>query len=87
MAKGKKAARPECERAITLVQSVQKGDWVTRPHCEAGDMEVLGLDPPLLDWAYDGPEIAGCPRPWRHMWGAGTGKKNPKNPQRRDDWR
>ena len=71
MVVSKNAVCPECGRAITLVQSVQKGDWVSCPHCKAGDIEVISLDPPLLDWAYDGPEVAGCPRPWRRMWGGG----------------
>lgn len=60
-----RAACPECGREIDLEQHVKKGDWITCPYCKVVDIEVISLDPPLLDWAYEGPELAGFPWPWR----------------------
>jgi lysine biosynthesis protein LysW len=63
-----RAACPECGRKINLKPDVKKGDWVACPHCKAADIEVISLDPPLLNWAYEEPEIAGYPQPWRRWW-------------------
>lgn len=60
MNKGLKAACPECEQKIVLNPGVNKGDWINCPHCQAADIEVIGLEPPLLDWAYEEP-IVGSP--------------------------
>jgi len=52
-----RAVCPGCRRKVELESQIEQGEWVTCPHCQA-DLEVIGLNPPLLDWAYDGPEIA-----------------------------
>jgi lysine biosynthesis protein LysW len=62
-----RAVCPGCRRKIELEPQIERGEWVTCPHCQA-DLEVSSLNPPLLDWAYDGPEIAG--NTW--MWSLGT---------------
>ena len=62
-----RAVCPGCKRTVDLESQIGKGDWVTCPQCEA-DLEVVCLDPPLLDWAYEGPEIAGST--W--IWAAGA---------------
>jgi lysine biosynthesis protein LysW len=61
---GTKAICPNCGHEINLEQNVKERDWIACPHCQAADIEVVSLDPPLLDWAYEGPEIAGYPRYW-----------------------
>ena len=63
-----KAACPECGRMIDLGSGVKKGDWISCPYCQAADIEVIGLNPPLLDWAYEEPTVAACPPPWRRSW-------------------
>jgi lysine biosynthesis protein LysW len=60
-----KVACPECGRGIDLAPPITKGDWLACPYCHAADIEVISLDPPMLNWAYEGPEIAGYPRRWR----------------------
>jgi lysine biosynthesis protein LysW len=55
-----KAKCPECGKKIVLDRHVKRGDWINCPHCQAGDLEVVSLNPPLLDWAYEGPELVGA---------------------------
>ena len=62
---GAKAICPNCGHKINLEQKVKEGTWIACPHCRAADIEVVSLDPPLLDWAYEGPEIAGWTRFWQ----------------------
>jgi lysine biosynthesis protein LysW len=53
---------PRCRRKIELEQ-VERGEWVSCPYCWA-DLEVISLNPPVLDWAYDGPEVGSYLRIW-----------------------
>jgi lysine biosynthesis protein LysW len=56
-----KVVCPGCRRKIELEPHVERGEWVSCPHCWA-DLEVISLNPPVLDWAYDeGAEVAGFP--------------------------
>lgn len=56
-----KAVCPGCRRKIELEPKVERGEWVSCPHCWA-DLEIIGLNPPMLDWAYDeGAEVVGFP--------------------------
>jgi len=66
---GSRTVCPGCKRKVDLEPQIRKGDWVTCPYCEA-DLEVMSQDPPLLDWAYEGSEIAGST--W--IWAAGAGR-------------
>lgn len=43
---------PECEEKIVLNPHAKLGQTLICPGCEA-DLEVIGLDPLELDWAYD----------------------------------
>jgi len=57
-----KALCPGCRRKIELEPQVERGEWVSCPYCWA-DLEVISLNPPVLDWAYDEEaEVAGFPR-------------------------
>jgi lysine biosynthesis protein LysW len=57
-----RAVCPVCRRKIELEPQVEKGEWVSCPHCWA-DLEVVSLNPPLLDWTYDeGAPVAGFPK-------------------------
>ena len=58
---------PACEREMEVHRPVEEGGWLACPHCGA-DLELATLDPPRFELAYDGPEIAGSPRPWRRGW-------------------
>jgi alpha-aminoadipate carrier protein LysW len=42
---------PECDGRIVL-ESAEVGQKLTCPHCDA-DLEVIGVEPLELDWAYD----------------------------------
>jgi alpha-aminoadipate carrier protein LysW len=43
---------PECDSLVVLNPHASVGQQVTCPHCNA-DLEVISVDPPELDWAYD----------------------------------
>jgi alpha-aminoadipate carrier protein LysW len=43
---------PDCDEKITLNPNPVVGQKLTCPHCDA-DLEVIGVDPLELDWAYD----------------------------------
>ena len=43
---------PECDSLVVLNPHASVGQQVTCPHCDA-DLEVISVDPPELDWAYD----------------------------------
>lgn len=43
---------PECDEQITFNPHPRLGQKFSCPHC-AADLEVIGLDPLELDWAYD----------------------------------
>lgn len=43
---------PDCDGSIVLSSRVEIGQTLTCPHCEA-ELEVISLDPPEVDWAYD----------------------------------
>lgn len=58
-----KATCPGCNGEVVVKSQIQVGDWITCSHCEA-DLKVVNLSPVMLDWAYEGPEIAGAPRYW-----------------------
>ena len=62
-----RAGCPACAREIEVRRPVEEGGWFACPHCGA-DLELCTLTPPQFELAYDGPEIAGRPRPWRHGW-------------------
>jgi alpha-aminoadipate carrier protein LysW len=47
-----KAYCPDCDGRITLNPSVKLGQKLSCPHCDA-ELEVIGVDPLELDWAYD----------------------------------
>lgn len=59
-----KATCPGCKGEIVVKPHSRVGEWIPCPHCGA-DLEVTSLDPVVLGWAYDGPEIAGAPSYWR----------------------
>lgn len=42
----------DCEEKIVLDSPLKVGQKVTCPHCDA-ELEVIGLEPLELDWAYD----------------------------------
>jgi alpha-aminoadipate carrier protein LysW len=66
-----RAVCPGCSGRVEIGPRIRKGDWVTCPRCGA-DLEVISLDPPMLNWAYDGPEVAGGARFWvPHKWWTG----------------
>jgi len=46
---------PGCRERAEIGPRIRKGDWVTCSRCGA-DLEVISVDPLMLDWAYDGPE-------------------------------
>ncbi len=50
-----KATCPNCGHKIHLDRHVKRGDWIDCSHCKAADIEVISLDPPMLDWAYEEP--------------------------------
>lgn len=43
---------PDCDGRILLGPDVEVGLTLVCPHCDA-ELEVIGLDPPEVDWAYD----------------------------------
>jgi lysine biosynthesis protein LysW len=43
---------PDCDEKIVLNPHVRLGQKLACPHC-AADLEVIGVDPLELDWAYD----------------------------------
>jgi lysine biosynthesis protein LysW len=43
---------PDCDEKIVLNPRIRLGQKVVCPHCGA-DLEVIGTDPPELDWVYD----------------------------------
>jgi DNA-directed RNA polymerase subunit RPC12/RpoP len=45
-----------CKRAIQLGPQHKKGQWLNCPYCGAG-LQVISLDPPMLDWAEEGHNI------------------------------
>jgi lysine biosynthesis protein LysW len=47
-----KAFCPGCRLSMELDRHIQAGDWVNCPRCEA-DLEVISLNPLVLDWADD----------------------------------
>ncbi len=40
---------PGCRRSMEVDRHVEAGDWVNCPGCEA-DLEVISLNPLVLDW-------------------------------------
>ncbi len=44
---------PDCEWEIYLGAQPREGQKVTCPDCGA-ELQVIDLDPPELDWAFDG---------------------------------
>ena len=60
---GSEAICPGCREKFEMKLNTRLGDWVECPHCEA-DLEVSNLCPVTLDWAYEGPEIAGRTKFW-----------------------
>jgi uncharacterized paraquat-inducible protein A len=47
------ASCPDCEWEVYLGAQPKEGQRVTCPSCKAA-LEVVDLDPPELDWAFDG---------------------------------
>ncbi|MGD8624814.1 MAG: lysine biosynthesis protein LysW [Anaerolineae bacterium] len=43
---------PDCDGKIVLNPHAKLGQKLACPHCEA-ELEVIGVDPVELDWAYD----------------------------------
>jgi alpha-aminoadipate carrier protein LysW len=43
---------PDCDGKIVLNPHAKLGQKLSCPHCEA-ELEVIGVDPVELDWAYD----------------------------------
>ena len=46
------ACCPDCDGDIMLSPTPKVGKALTCPHCGA-DLEVIGVDPVELDWAYE----------------------------------
>ena len=46
------ACCPDCDGDIILNPTPKVGKGLTCPHCGA-DLEVIGVDPVELDWAYE----------------------------------
>lgn len=47
------AACPDCDWEVYLGPRPREGQRVSCPNCRAA-LEVIDLDPPELDWAFDG---------------------------------
>ena len=69
-----RALCPGCRRKVELELQTEEGEGVSCPHCWA-DLEVISLNSPVLDWAYEeGAEVAGFPRMrvpgarWERWW-------------------
>jgi lysine biosynthesis protein LysW len=43
---------PDCDGRILLSSNVELGLKLICPHCDA-ELEVISIDPPGVDWAYD----------------------------------
>jgi len=43
---------PDCDGKIMLSPEVEIGLTLVCPYCDA-ELEVIGTDPPEVDWAYD----------------------------------
>jgi lysine biosynthesis protein LysW len=55
MERSQKMARvycPDCDGRIVLGAQAEVGIKLVCPHCDA-ELEVISVDPPEVDWAYD----------------------------------
>lgn len=43
---------PDCDGRIMLSSQVEVGLTLVCPYCDA-ELEVISVDPPEVDWAYD----------------------------------
>jgi alpha-aminoadipate carrier protein LysW len=43
---------PDCDKEITFNPHPRLGQKLTCPQCDV-ELEVISVDPPELDWAYD----------------------------------
>lgn len=44
---------PDCDSRIDFPTNAQEGQLITCHNCES-ELEIIGLNPPELDWAYVG---------------------------------
>ena len=50
------AVCPACRETFTIAGCILVDDWITCPHCRT-DLEIICLEPPELDWAYEEPGV------------------------------
>ena len=67
-----KALCPSCWRRVNLGPRTEPGQMLSCPHC-AADLEVIKVNPPVLDWALQ-------------EWGDDGGDDEDEWPQRRHRW-
>jgi lysine biosynthesis protein LysW len=70
---------PECNGSIRLGAKLQVGQRIACPHCEI-DLEVIGLAPLELDWAFDVTNLAWDDDLWAPVRRSLPGDSHTTNP-------